>query len=66
MCAECHNHKFDPYTQADFYSVAAFFADIQEPAVGGRGPGTPIPQKPERGGRAEAQRAAGRDRAGEA
>jgi uncharacterized protein DUF1553/uncharacterized protein DUF1549/cytochrome c len=45
MCAECHNHKFDPYTQADFYSVAAFFADIQEPAVGGRGPGTPIPQK---------------------
>ena len=47
MCAECHNHKFDPYTQADFYSVAAFFADIQEPAVGNRGPGTPVPQKPE-------------------
>jgi hypothetical protein len=46
MCAECHNHKFDPYTQADFYSVAAFFADIQEPAVGSRGPGTPVPQKP--------------------
>jgi hypothetical protein len=43
MCSECHNHKFDPYTQKDFYSVAAFFADIQEPAVGGRGPGTPIP-----------------------
>lgn len=47
MCAECHNHKFDPYTQADFYSMAAFFADIQEPAVGGRGPGTPIPATPE-------------------
>jgi len=47
MCAECHNHKFDPYTQADFYSVAAFFADIQEPAVGGRGPGTAIPLTPE-------------------
>ncbi len=43
MCAECHDHKFDPYAQKDFYSVAAFFADIQEPAVGGRGPGTPIP-----------------------
>ncbi len=43
MCAECHNHKFDPYTTADFYSVAAFFADIQEPAVGNRGPGTPVP-----------------------
>ena len=39
MCAECHSHKFDPYTQADFYSVAAFFADIQEPAIGNRGPG---------------------------
>lgn len=36
MCAECHNHKFDPYTQADFYSVAAFFADVQEAAVGRR------------------------------
>src|SRR5439155_7596680 len=43
MCSECHNHKFDPYTQADFYSMAAFFADIQEPAVGGRGPGIPVP-----------------------
>ena len=43
MCAECHNHKFDPYTQADFYTVAAFFADIQEPSIGNRGPGTPVP-----------------------
>ena len=33
-CAECHNHKFDPFTQQDFYSFAAFFADIQQPAVG--------------------------------
>ena len=46
MCSECHNHKFDPYTQADFYSMAAFFADIQEPSVGSRGPGTPVPQNP--------------------
>jgi cytochrome c553 len=47
MCAECHDHKFDPYTQADFYSMAAFFADIQEPAIGSRGPGTPIVMTPE-------------------
>ena len=34
-CVECHNHKFDPFSMKDFYSMAAFFADIDEPAVGG-------------------------------
>lgn len=33
-CAECHNHKYDPYTQKDFYSFAAFFADVAEVPVG--------------------------------
>jgi hypothetical protein len=27
-CAQCHDHKFDPYTQRDFFSLAAFFADV--------------------------------------
>lgn len=44
-CAECHDHKFDPYKTRDFYQLAAFFADVQEAAVGRREPGMPVPSK---------------------
>ncbi len=35
-CAQCHDHKFDPITSRDFYSLGAFFADIKEPIIGRR------------------------------
>ena len=38
-CGQCHDHKFDPWTQRDFYSMGAFFADIKEPILGRREPG---------------------------
>ena len=28
-CAQCHNHKFDPFTQADYYRFLAFFDNTQ-------------------------------------
>jgi hypothetical protein len=49
-CAECHDHKFDPFTTRDFYRLEAFFADVQEQGLysGGFpnndwGPAIPVP-----------------------
>ncbi len=28
-CAECHDHKFDPFTQKQFYSMVAFFNNAE-------------------------------------
>ena len=29
MCAQCHNHPFERFTQADYYGMAAFFARVR-------------------------------------
>ena len=29
-CSRCHDHKFDPITQRDYYSLFAFFNNIDE------------------------------------
>ena len=42
-CAQCHDHKFDPIKQKDFYQILAYFnrareADIDAPVPGEVGP----------------------------
>ena len=34
-CAECHDHKYDPFTQKDFYRFYAFFNGIAEQGLDG-------------------------------
>ena len=36
-CAQCHSHKFDPVTQADYYALSAFFNSIDEDGKAGGG-----------------------------
>jgi hypothetical protein len=42
-CAACHDHKFDPATTRDFYSLGAVFSDIKEPIIGRREDGMLVP-----------------------
>ena len=46
-CAVCHDHKYDPTTQKDFYALSAFFNNIDEqPFNGDRPVWTPVVRIP--------------------
>ncbi|QDU37169.1 Planctomycete cytochrome C [Maioricimonas rarisocia] len=52
-CSQCHDHKFDPITTKDYYSLAAFFRNTtQQPKDGnvkdGRGPVVVVPSQEDR------------------
>jgi hypothetical protein len=40
-CATCHDHKFDPITQKDFYSFGAFFRNTTQRVMDDNVPDTP-------------------------
>jgi Protein of unknown function (DUF1553)/Protein of unknown function (DUF1549)/Planctomycete cytochrome C/Concanavalin A-like lectin/glucanases superfamily len=46
-CAVCHDHKYDPTTQKDFYQLSAFFNNIDEQPFNGDKPNwAPVVQIP--------------------
>ena len=42
-CAQCHNHKYDPITQVDFYRLYAFFNNVPENGKDGVRDRNPMP-----------------------
>ena len=40
-CAQCHDHKYDPISQKEFFSMYAFFNTSSEPGLGATNASTP-------------------------
>jgi mono/diheme cytochrome c family protein len=36
-CAQCHDHKFDPFTQQEYYKLLAFFDNVEYTVYGKQG-----------------------------
>ena len=51
-CATCHDHKFDPILQKDFYALGAFFRNTTQRVMDGNTPDSPpvliVPRKADR------------------
>jgi len=53
-CARCHDHKYDPFTQKEFYQVFAYFNNIPEKGKAWKyGNSPPLIQAPTAGQQAE-------------
>jgi hypothetical protein len=48
-CSQCHDHKYDPITQKDFYQLYAFFYNVPENGLdGSKGNAAPVMKAPTR------------------
>ena len=46
QCAQCHNHKFDPLTQAEYYKMFAFLNNAHEANIAVYTPGEQMKRVP--------------------